>query len=144
MTTRRRGLTSRRGSNMTGPLSRKRRHSRCVTLLLTPYRGGYGAAQKSDVEGLGFGVYALSSSLYLLFVSVIYLHLCVFIPMLIENMFTYICYLYSTCLIKITNDRWNRRHNDVNGRVMKLTSMCVMMSIQAPTRLYPKRGTKIF
>ena len=99
-TRRRRGLAS-RGSRMTGPLSRKRRHSPCVTLLLTPYRGGYRAAQKADVEGLGFRVYALSSSLYLLFVSVIYLHSCVFIPILIENMFTYICHLYSTCLIKM-------------------------------------------
>ena len=53
------------------------------------------------IQDDGFRVYALSSSLYLLFVSVIYLHSCVFIPMLIEIMFTYICHLYSTCLIKM-------------------------------------------
>ena len=63
--------------------------------------------QKADVESLGFRVYALSSSLYLLFalfVSAIYLLLCVFIPMLIPHMFTYISHLYSACLIKMMSD----------------------------------------
>jgi hypothetical protein len=66
--------------------------------------------QKADVESLGFRVYALSSSLYLLlalfalFVSAIYLLLCVFIPMLIPHMFTYISHLYSASLIKMMSD----------------------------------------